>query len=127
MLAPKNTILVYSYSKYFGATGWRLGVIGVHEDNNFDRMIADLPEQTRDTLTARYQGISLEPSKIKFIDRLVADSRAVALNHTAGLSTPQQIQMAMFSLLSLMQGGEEYKRLAKQIVRRRYNTLMQKT
>ncbi|MCZ8486653.1 hypothetical protein O9993_19115 [Vibrio lentus] len=28
----------------------------------------------------------------------------------------------MFSLLSLMQGGEEYKRLAKQIVRRRYNT-----
>ncbi|MCL4112930.1 UNVERIFIED_CONTAM: hypothetical protein GTU68_040485 [Idotea baltica] len=126
MLAPKNTILVYSYSKYFGATGWRLGVIGVHEDNNFDRMIADLPEQTRDTLTARYQGISLEPSKIKFIDRLVADSRAVALNHTAGLSTPQQIQMAMFSLLSLMQGGEEYKRLAKQIVRRRYNTLMQK-
>ncbi|MCZ8489817.1 hypothetical protein O9992_30445 [Vibrio lentus] len=57
----------------------------------------------------------------------MADSRAVALNHTAGLSTPQQIQMAMFSLLSLMQGGEkEYKRLAKQIVRRRYNTLMQK-
>ncbi|MCZ8489816.1 aminotransferase class I/II-fold pyridoxal phosphate-dependent enzyme [Vibrio lentus] len=48
MLAPKNTILVYSYSKYFGATGWRLGVIGVHEDNSFDRMIADLPEQTRD-------------------------------------------------------------------------------
>ena len=25
-LAPKNTILVYSYSKYFGATGWRLGI-----------------------------------------------------------------------------------------------------
>jgi len=24
-IAPKNTILVYSYSKYFGATGWRLG------------------------------------------------------------------------------------------------------
>ncbi|MCC4861199.1 bifunctional aspartate transaminase/aspartate 4-decarboxylase [Vibrio splendidus] len=126
MLAPKNTILVYSYSKYFGATGWRLGVIGVHEDNNFDRMIRDLPEDTRSTLSQRYQGIALEPSKIKFIDRLVADSRAVALNHTAGLSTPQQIQMTMFSLLSLMKDGEEYKRLAKQIVRRRYHTLMQK-
>ncbi|MFA0407877.1 bifunctional aspartate transaminase/aspartate 4-decarboxylase, partial [Vibrio splendidus] len=126
MLAPKNTILVYSYSKYFGATGWRLGVIGVHEDNNFDRMIRDLPEDTRSTLSQRYQGIALEPSKIKFIDRLVADSRAVALNHTAGLSTPQQIQMTMFSLLSLMKSGEEYKRLAKQIVRRRYHTLMQK-
>ncbi len=124
MLAPKNTILVYSYSKYFGATGWRLGVIGVHEDNNFDRMIRDLPEDTRSTLSQRYQGIALEPSKIKFIDRLVADSRAVALNHTAGLSTPQQIQMTMFSLLSLMKDGEEYKRLAKQIVRRRYHTLM---
>lgn len=32
-VAPHNTILVYSYSKYFGATGWRLGVIGIHEDN----------------------------------------------------------------------------------------------
>ena len=84
-LLRKNTILVYSYSKYFGATGWRLGVIGVHEDNNFDRMIGDLPEGTRNALSTRYQGITLEPSKLKFIDRLVADSRAVALNHTAGL------------------------------------------
>ena len=25
---PRNTILVYSYSKHFGCTGWRLGVIG---------------------------------------------------------------------------------------------------
>jgi len=30
---PYNTIGVYSYSKYFGCTGWRLGVIAVHEDN----------------------------------------------------------------------------------------------
>ena len=37
---PKNTIGVYSYSKYFGCTGWRLGTIAVHEDNIFDEMIA---------------------------------------------------------------------------------------
>lgn len=127
MLAPKNTILVYSYSKYFGATGWRLGVIGVNKDNNLDRMIADLPEQTRYELTERYSGISLDPANIKFIDRLVADSRAVALNHTAGLSTPQQIQMSLFSLLALMDGGKEYQENAKRIVRARYHTLMEKS
>ena len=29
-----------TYSKYFGCTGWRLGVIAIHEDNIFDEMIA---------------------------------------------------------------------------------------
>ena len=42
-----NTIGVYSYSKYFGCTGWRLGVIAVHEHNIFDEMIADAPRATR--------------------------------------------------------------------------------
>ncbi|MBD9499088.1 aminotransferase class I/II-fold pyridoxal phosphate-dependent enzyme, partial [Ensifer sp. ENS01] len=36
---PRNTIGVYSYSKYFGCTGWRLGVIAVAEDNIFDEKI----------------------------------------------------------------------------------------
>src|SRR6185369_10145277 len=44
---PRNTIGVYSYSKYWGCTGWRLGVIAVHEDNIFDEMIAKLPEKDR--------------------------------------------------------------------------------
>ncbi|MEK1886061.1 MAG: bifunctional aspartate transaminase/aspartate 4-decarboxylase, partial [Phyllobacterium sp.] len=30
---PHNTIGVYSYSKYFGCTGWRLGLIAIHEKN----------------------------------------------------------------------------------------------
>lgn len=126
MIAPKNTILVYSYSKYFGATGWRLGVIAVHEDNIFDEMIANLPEDERQSLAKRYSDISLEPENIKFIDRLVADSRAVALNHTAGLSTPQQIQMSLFSLLSLMDTDNAYKSNAQHIVRCRYHRLMEK-
>ncbi len=33
--------------------------------------------------------ISADPAGLKFIDRLVADSRTVALNHTAGLATPE--------------------------------------
>ena len=33
---PYNTIGVYSYSKYFGVTGWRLGTIALHENNVFD-------------------------------------------------------------------------------------------
>ena len=48
---PQNTIGVYSYSKYFGCTGWRLGVIAVHEDNIFDNMIAKLPAASRKAAT----------------------------------------------------------------------------
>ena len=37
---PHNTIGVYSYSKYFGCTGWRLGVVAAHEKNVLDEKIA---------------------------------------------------------------------------------------
>ena len=33
---PHNTICVYSFSKYFGATGWRTAVTAIHRDNIFD-------------------------------------------------------------------------------------------
>src|SRR6202034_4365965 len=39
---PRNTIGVYSFSKYFGCTGWRLCVIAVNQDNIFDEKIAAL-------------------------------------------------------------------------------------
>ncbi len=123
--APEHTILVYSFSKYFGATGWRLGVIALHQNNIFDRMLADLPEKDKKVLHDRYQSISLNPNELKMIDRFVADSRAVALNHTAGLSTPQQIQMVLFSLSALIDTKSEYKNMAKGIVRRRYNKLIE--
>src|SRR5882724_2907154 len=99
---PQNTIGVYSYSKYFGATGWRLGVIATHEDNIFDKMIAKLPDEHVKALDKRYGPLTLEPRKMKFIDRIVADSRDVGLNHTAGLSLPQQVMMSMFSLCEMM-------------------------
>ena len=122
-LAPKNTILVYSYSKYFGATGWRLGTIATHRDNVLDRLLAELPKDVKKELHTRYESITTEPDKLKFIDRLVADSRTVALNHTAGLSTPQQVQMVLFSLFSLMDTPDAYKNALKRLIRSRKEAL----
>ena len=116
---PQNTIGVYSYSKYFGATGWRLGVIAVHEENIFDRMIKKLPDADLKALDKRYGALTLEPRKIKFIDRIVADSRDVALNHTAGLSLPQQVMMSLFSLAEMMDGAKLYQKACMEIVQRR--------
>lgn len=120
---PHNTILVYSFSKYFGATGWRLGVIAMHEDNVIDRQIAALPKADQKELDKRYSSITTKPHELKFIDRLVADSRTVALNHTAGLSTPQQVQMALFSLYCLMDEPDAYKKATKRILQRRHAAL----
>ena len=121
---PHNTIGVYSYSKYFGCTGWRLGVIAMHEDNVFDRAVAALPEETRAALDRRYATLSLTPRAIKFIDRIVADSRDVALNHTAGLSLPQQIMMCLFSLVELVDTEKNYQKACMAILKRRFDLLV---
>ena len=120
---PHNTIGVYSYSKYFGCTGWRLGVIAVHESNVFDEKIAQLPVGDRQSLAERYSRIALDPKNLKFIDRLVADSRQVALNHTAGLSLPQQVQMVLFSMLSLMDTEDAYRQKTMAILKKRIQAL----
>ena len=100
---PRNTILVYSFSKHFGCTGWRLGVVALHEDNIIDELIARAARRrARARCTSATSRSRTEPEKLKFIDRMVADSRDVALNHTAGLSLPQQVQMALFSLFALL-------------------------
>ncbi len=116
---PYNTIGVYSYSKYFGCTGWRLGVIAVHENNIYDDMIAKHTGETLKALDKRYSPITLEPRKLKFIDRIVADSRDIALNHTAGLSLPQQVMMTMFSLGEMMDTEKRYQKACMEIVQRR--------
>jgi aspartate 4-decarboxylase len=121
--APRNTITVYSYSKYFGCTGWRLGVIAIHQDNVFEGMIAALPEAERARLRKRYSPLTLTPDSIKFIDRLVADSRQVALNHTAGLSMPQQVMMTFFSLFALTDSKNAYRDLTRRICKRRMELL----
>ena len=121
---PQNTIGVYSYSKYFGCTGWRLGVIAIHEDNIYDKMIAKLPDAEIKALDKRYGALTLEPRKVKMIDRIVADSRDVALNHTAGLSLPQQVMMTLFSLSEMMDVEKRYQKACVEIVDRRFWTMI---
>ncbi|EDL66606.1 aspartate 4-decarboxylase [Bacillus sp. SG-1] len=120
---PFNTIGVYSYSKYFGVTGWRLGTIAINENNVFDKLIRELPEEKREVLNKRYASLTQNPEELKIIDRMVADSRDVALNHTAGLSTPQQIQMAIFSIFAMLDTKNEYKQKTNDILHRRMNLL----
>lgn len=120
---PRNTALVYSFSKYFGCTGWRLGVIALHKDNILDTQIAAYDDTKREALDLRYQTLVPDTSRLKFIDRLVADSRSVALNHTAGLSTPQQVQMVLFSLSALIDSTNHYKQVLKKVIRQRHHAL----
>lgn len=122
---PYNTIGVYSFSKYFGVTGWRLGTIALYEDNVFDKLLKELSEEKKERARRRYAALSTNPEEISFIDRIVADSRQVALNHTAGLSTPQQVQMAFFSLFALLDKENAYNLLTKDICRRRQRLLFE--
>lgn len=121
---PRNTLCVYSFSKYFGATGWRLGVIALYEDNIYDDMLSAIPEKDKRRLAKLYESLTVHPEKLKFIDRLVADSRQVALNHTAGLSTPQQIQMLLFAAFALLDKENKYKEDCIDLLHHRYNLLM---
>lgn len=120
---PYNTACVYSFSKYFGVTGWRLGVIAVERDNVFDHRLARLPAETKRKLDSRYASMTAHTRELLFIDRLVADSRQVALNHTAGLSTPQQVQMACFAAFALLDRENRYRRLTRDICHRRMRLL----
>ena len=119
---PYNTICLYSYSKYFGATGWRVAAMALRPDNVFDHRLANLPEEKKALLRKRYESLTLDPDNLKFIDRLVADSRLVALNHTAGLSTPQQIQMALFSAFAYLHREDIQPRLIG-MIHKRFNNL----
>ena len=87
-------------------------------------MIADHPEEVKAKLDKRYGPLTLKPRDIKLIDRIVADSRDVALNHTAGLSLPQQVMMQMFSLGEMMDHAKAYQDACMQIVRVRLDHMV---
>lgn len=122
---PYNTLLVYSFSKLFGAAGWRLGTIAANQKNIFDEKISQLAPAIKVQVTQRYTSDSSHPEKMKFIDRLVADSRSVGLYHTAGLSTPQQMMEVLFSLTHLINKNkrDNYFIEAKKIISSRYSNL----
>jgi aspartate 4-decarboxylase len=54
---------------------------------------------------------------------MVAESRAVGLNHTAGLSTPQQVQMTLLALDALLDRSHARKKLMRSIVKTRFERL----
>lgn len=120
---PFNAMSCYSFSKYYGATGWRLSVSAVAENNVFDKLISELPQDKKDALNTRYQSLTLDVPGLKFIDRMVAESRLIALNHTAGLSTPQQIQMSLMALGSLLDKEEVYHDRMIKLIHDRYDAL----
>jgi len=120
---PYNTLCVYSFSKYFGCTGWRLGVSCLHKENVFDDKLQKLSKPEKNRLAQEYESLTKDAGSLSFINRLVADSRTVALNHTAGISTPQQLQMMLFALTNLVDEQGKYQQAAQRLIRRRYDIL----
>lgn len=118
---PRNTIGVYSFSKYFGVTGWRLGTIMMHKSNIIDNVLL---KNAPDDVNKRYKMLNTKPENIKFIDRLLADSRQVAEAHVAGLSTPQQTQMCLFAMFDLLDGDKGYRSDLKNLLIERMNNLL---
>lgn len=105
---PHNVVCLHSFSKNYGATGNRLGFVAVHEDNVADRRLASADESTIARLGVRYRSRTADVRSLTFLERLSADSREVALHNIAGLATPDQVQMALFALTSLVPWGVEY-------------------
>lgn len=120
---PYNCITVYSFSKYFGVTGWRLGTIMLYEDNVIDdKLLPSLSQEEKEKLAERYRVTTEDVEKMKFIDRIVSDSRDVALGHTAGLSCPQQAVMALFALFNLLH-QDTYKPAIRKLLLKRIDNL----
>ena len=122
---PHNTILVYSYSKLYGATGWRIGLIAMNKDNVVDRLIDELPDDESQRLDSEYDIVTDTPDSLPFIERLCADSRSIGLYHTSGLSTPSQVFMDLLSLTHLVvKDHDPYIEQSRRLVNARYAALM---
>src|SRR5690606_30625639 len=102
---PRNTVCIHSFSKTFGATGNRLGFIAVHRDNVLDDALARQVDDDLAAVSRRYGAVTSDVRSLTFVQRLVADSRDVALHNIAGLGTPGQVQMALFALAHLLPSG----------------------
>jgi aspartate 4-decarboxylase len=119
---PYNTIGIYSLSKYFGVTGWRLGIVALNNDNIIDnKLLKNVPP----IVNKRYSMVTTKPENIKFIDRMLMDSRQVAEAHTAGLSTPQQVIMTLFAMYDYLDGNRIYNTSLQKILKNRIKLLLQ--
>ena len=122
---PQQTVCVHSFSKHFGATGERLAFIAMHEDHVIDRLLREQPPGERGFRAERYRTVTDDLDSFAFVDRVVADSREVALYHIAGLATPQQVKMALFAGFALLDSGREYLAMTRQVLERRLHGLLE--
>lgn len=121
---PSQTIGVHSFSKHFGATGSRLAFVAMHEDHVVDKLLREQSQGDMEQRAERYRSVTDSPDHLRFVDRIVAESRDVALYHIAGLSTPQQVQMALFGAFVLGDEGRAYLQMTRDVVQRRLRSLL---
>ena len=126
MMCPENTIEIFSLSKYFGSTGWRLGLCMIAKKNRFNLLLKALPKSEVKKLHERYEIATMEPEKLSFMERLVLDSRQVAEAHVGGLSTPQQVLMGLFMFYDLndrRNKAGKYRKNIKNVLKTRITNL----
>lgn len=122
---PYNTVLVYSFSKLYGVTGHRLGLIAMNKNNICDSLLKQLSKKDKDFLEGEYSIVTTDVENMKFIDRVCADSRSIGLYHTSGLSTPSQIFMDFLSLSHLINKDDDpYIKQCNELLDTRYHALM---
>ncbi len=66
-VVPHNTLLVYSFSKLYGATGQRIGLIAMHDDNIFDKLIEEMTAEDpviREAFRKRYSYVTNKPHEL---------------------------------------------------------------
>ena len=127
---PKNTIEIFSLSKYFGTTGWRLGITMIRKDNNFGYLFKTLSTKNINNLKDRYELVSIKPNNLDMMTRIVMDSRQVAEEHVGGLSTPQQVLIGLFLFYDYYEekngpiiGNKTYKKRIHNILDKRIDNL----
>jgi aspartate 4-decarboxylase len=121
---PHNTIGVHSFSKHFGATGERIAILAMHEDHVIDKLLQQQPPGERGYRAERYRTVTDDLDEFAFIDRVVADSRQVALYHVAGLATAQQVKMALLAGFALLDKGQAYLAMTREVVEMRLRALL---
>jgi aspartate 4-decarboxylase len=120
---PRNTIEIFSLSKYFGTTGWRLGLVMIAKENRFNKLLTGLSSKRKDALDKRYEVAALEPRKLTFMERVVYDSRQVAEAHVGGLSTPQQVLTGLFLYYDMHDTSDMYSAQIKRELKDRIKLL----
>lgn len=118
---PSNTIGIYSFSKYFDITEWNLGSIFMHKSNIIDnKLLKKAPQVVHN----RYLIFNIIPNKIKFIDRILIDSKQFSEYHTVGMSPSHQTILSLFIMYDLMNKDKFYNKQNKSILYNKiYNLL----